>query len=391
MNKDNIKNLIRSLRSIQMTSDEKTLLRKNLMSSLGIESKMSTYYKKAFFLTKNGLVAAFVFVLALGSLTHSAAGKTLPGDDLYPIKIMYEELRSATTLNPEKKINYEIERTEKRMQEASKLVKENKLDEKKKEIVTSSIKKQAEKIKNKIKEVTDTDPTKALSLSEELSTTIANNIETLKKVSEKDIVPESDQNISDTGENSILPINELDISLEARDAIPESQTIETLSNEVPLDQKKKDLLLDSLVESMENEISSLNEQKKVIQNEIESKNTKDTLIKTESSSTDIPPKKILTPEEEAQKKIHDLSAKIEILKNTAKEKQILSEDFLKKETLLKEEFDNYLKTKDWKQALEKITEIYNNYEKLINPTTGQEKVIENTKLIKLNTESIKFQ
>lgn len=390
MNKDNIKNLIRSLRSIQMTSDEKTLLRKNLMSSLGIESKMSTYYKKAFFLTKNGLVAAFVFVLALGSLTHSAAGKTLPGDDLYPIKIMYEELRSATTLNSEKKISYEIERTEKRMQEASKLVKENKLDEKKKEMVTNSIKKQTEKIKNKIKEVTDSDPTKALSLSEELSTTIANNIETLKKVSEKDTLTEPDQNASNAEESSILPLNELDISLEAVDITSEPQRAEISSEEISLNQKKKELLLDSLVESMENEISSLNEQKKVIQNEIENKNTKDTLTQTEPAATELP-KKVLTPEEEAQQKIRDLSAKIEVLKKTAEEKQILGEDFLKKEALLRAGFDASVKTKDWKQALEKIVEIYNNYEKLANPEVKQEKNTENVRLNNLNTESIKIQ
>jgi hypothetical protein len=68
-----------------------------------------------------------VFTL-LGAGTSYASEQTAPGDPLYPVKILNEEVRAAIAFGPEAQAEWESQRAQRRLDEAAKLASEGKLD-----------------------------------------------------------------------------------------------------------------------------------------------------------------------------------------------------------------------------------------------------------------------
>jgi hypothetical protein len=182
-NNDNLEKFISEIESIKMTLNEKNEMRNHLTSfAMNYVPTVSPYHK-TMLLMRRSLAVAFVAILSVGSLSNVVSGQALPGDTLYPVKIAHEEIKLATTVDTKKKISYEIRRTEKRIQEATKLASQNDLDSETQTEIAETIKKQANKVKVHIREVKEDNPEEALVLNAELKSTIKINAEALKQVS----------------------------------------------------------------------------------------------------------------------------------------------------------------------------------------------------------------
>jgi len=83
-----------------------------------IQSVATTFY--SLFLTKNYMFAKIIIMITLfaGGGTAVAAEKALPGDVLYPVKLrVNEQVRSAISINSESKVQWDIRRAERRLEE----------------------------------------------------------------------------------------------------------------------------------------------------------------------------------------------------------------------------------------------------------------------------------
>jgi hypothetical protein len=177
------------LENIKMTSTEKSKLRQSLLSfaiqqdykQQQIASLVSPF--KLIF--KKSLAFAFIGVLTLGSLTQVGAAYSLPGDVLYPVKIAQEEVVLKVQRNDEEKINYQIKRTEKRIQEATSLAQKGDIDIEIEKKIAENIQKQTQEVHNHISKIQESNPEKALAFNTEFKSTIKVNSEILKKVSGK--------------------------------------------------------------------------------------------------------------------------------------------------------------------------------------------------------------
>ena len=72
------------------------------------------YFFKIKYIT--GLIIVLAVILIGGGLVY-ASQSSLPGETLYPVKIMSEEMRSALTLNPRAKAEYQTELARERVEE----------------------------------------------------------------------------------------------------------------------------------------------------------------------------------------------------------------------------------------------------------------------------------
>lgn len=71
--------------------------------------------------TNSAALAIIILAIGIGGIA-SASQASLPGDNLYPIKILSEELRSALTMSPSAKALLEVEFSAKRIEEIKKVV-----------------------------------------------------------------------------------------------------------------------------------------------------------------------------------------------------------------------------------------------------------------------------
>jgi hypothetical protein len=200
-NNDNFEKFINDLESIKMTSQEKRTMRHELMDFAGAYKPMVSPYHHISILLRRGAAIAFVAILSFGSFTNFASQDALPGDNFYAIKLAHEELKVATTFDTKKKISYEIRRTEKRIQEATELATESKLDTGKQEFIAENIKRQTKKVQDHIEEIKITEPEAALILNSELKSTIKVNSDALRKISTTTSMQEVAQDTEEIIEN----------------------------------------------------------------------------------------------------------------------------------------------------------------------------------------------
>ncbi|MCI5051086.1 MAG: DUF5667 domain-containing protein, partial [Candidatus Pacebacteria bacterium] len=201
MNNDNLEKFIADIESIKMTQYEKNEIRNELMSfAINYEMKQSPYAIASVY-ARRIIATAFIAIISIGSLSQYASSDALPGDTLYPVKIAHENLKVATTSGNTKKINYEITRTEKRIQEAAKLAQKDKLDEEKQQEIAKAIDEQTTRVKKQIESVKETDPESALKLNSELKSTIKANSEALRKLTTKKVENPTEEKI-DSEENT---------------------------------------------------------------------------------------------------------------------------------------------------------------------------------------------
>lgn len=141
-----LKKLKKSARSVQLNTEEKSSLKKNVvafmnanpLSTVRIENTrrhISHAHGQTFlfsFLNRKYMFATLAVVLVLmlsGGVSYAAEG-TVPGNVLYPIKQVNEQVRSALAISDEDQAKWDAERAERRLEEASTLALAGKLDAK---------------------------------------------------------------------------------------------------------------------------------------------------------------------------------------------------------------------------------------------------------------------
>ncbi|GEM_PF-3552055 len=187
MNNDNFENFISNLESIKMTSREKNAMRDRLRSFADAQIPVVSPYLTFARIAKRSVAFAFIAIFSIGSVSNLAAQGTLPGDTLYPIKIAHEEIKVAATFNKVKKIEYEIERTEKRILEAAEILESQPENAEAKEVISKEIKEQTEKVHAQIEDVKQDNPEEALELNANLKTKLKSSSEKIKMRSKKSL------------------------------------------------------------------------------------------------------------------------------------------------------------------------------------------------------------
>jgi histidyl-tRNA synthetase len=170
-----------------------------------------------FFVLKPALIAGFSLLLLFG--VNIFAQNSLPGTPLYPLKKVAED--SQKLFIPEEKLPlYQIELTEKRLEELEKVVKEN--DTRKISPALSefnSVKKETEK---KIQEIVQKNPQKAEEIAPQLLKIEKKENEVLTALGLNDTKKESLKNLAESLikslENSSLSDSQLEILKSAKDA-----------------------------------------------------------------------------------------------------------------------------------------------------------------------------
>ena len=181
-NNSQFEKFIRDLNAIKMPDDQKNKMRNNLESfalNYKLKPVQSPYHMALMF--RRPFAIAFIILIAIGS-TKPASASALPGEILYPVKIMYEDIEAATKNTSEKKASFKIEQTETRIQEAIKLADSEKLSPEKQDQLALHIKTYTAEIANEIQEIKKENPHKALELTADLKTTLKSNSNALKKV-----------------------------------------------------------------------------------------------------------------------------------------------------------------------------------------------------------------
>jgi len=132
------------------------------------------------------LALALILALTTGSGFAYAAENALPGNILYSIKTnINEEVRGLFLGSSEKKMVWEIEKTERRMEEAAELVITNKMTTKTSEEIKTRIDQHTKKISKEIKEIKNENPETALEISSQLESSINAHNTMLLAVKEK--------------------------------------------------------------------------------------------------------------------------------------------------------------------------------------------------------------
>lgn len=179
MKNNKIEKLIDALYSVRMTEEEKKAMQDHVLGFARTQAVPSPYRTVTKILYQS-LSVAFMALLTIGSLSKPAAAGALPGEFLYPIKMIHEELESVTKHSSEDKISHEIERTNTRIEEATELAENKTLDIKKRQQIAKNIKKHTNKVKSEIQELKTDDPIKALELNHQLQNSIKSNVDRLK-------------------------------------------------------------------------------------------------------------------------------------------------------------------------------------------------------------------
>lgn len=131
MKKDSLQEGIRGLRTVRLTDADRRVVFARLMEHVGqhpamLRSPWKLYvsqYRFAYAL------ASMVLILVTGGVTASAAGHSLPGDTLYPIKIsVLEPLRGSLIRGAVPAANWAEEKTIRRLEEAETLAARGKLN-----------------------------------------------------------------------------------------------------------------------------------------------------------------------------------------------------------------------------------------------------------------------
>jgi hypothetical protein len=226
MNNNNKEKLITALSSVHMTDDEKRAMRMRILDTTPMI--VSPYHRLTRIMYQS-LSVAFMALLTVGSLLKPASVQALPGEFLYPLKMIHEEIESVTKQNSEDKISHEIQRTNERIEEVTRLAEDKTLDSKKREQLSKNIKKHTAKAKEEIQELKTHDPIKALELNHQLQDSIKSNVERLKTqegaakpeidshvvapIVHNEEVDDSLQNDDVQEEVMVSVINEIDVAL----------------------------------------------------------------------------------------------------------------------------------------------------------------------------------
>jgi len=199
MNMENkiFKKIIKRLKSVGLQNDEKTFLRKQLLHFMEEHPVLikSPYSIKSPYISKKlvtklfrpakVLATALIIVLVMGGSFAYAAESSLPGQILYPIKINIEEIKSLSLITSKQKVEWEIERTSRRLGEAAELSIQDKMNSIAREEIKTQIDKHTKKISQGIKEIGAENPESALAMNSQLESYLNAHGDMLTALKEK--------------------------------------------------------------------------------------------------------------------------------------------------------------------------------------------------------------
>lgn len=374
--KDNqLEKFIEQLRSLRMTSNEKSKMRMYL-ASLSHASKPSPYYHQLLTSLRRGSAIAMIVILSIGSVTNIVSGEALPGEILYSVKITHEEIKQAVTFGPVKKTNYEIKRTEKRIQEATRLVQKERLDDTRQVRISTSIKEQIEDIQKGIQKIKTTDPEKARELHTILKSTIETNSHLLKEMIEKKTIEKYDEEEIIDEENEIdIQDTSLDKDASVQETFDQSEILHEQSKEetTPSKEALASILLNTITQEMdkiEEKERELAENKETEENDAEM--NLDTQENIEELNNDI----------SSLQNIIDIKNDIEKIENGIELTEELSSEVNEIITSFKEKAKKLISDGNYERALEVLKEL------LIYHTEHSEKILDETNIQEENPTNI---
>ncbi len=165
-------------RDIRMTREESRRMKRELFARIRANRPVGSPYHSVpsfvqLFSSFAKRAVVFVLIISLSlSLSKPVAAKSLPGELLYPIKILHEEIEVMKIRDPKEKASYQVKRTKERIQEMVTLKKENKLDKEKEEEIAKHIEKHVQEATELIQQVKEEKADEALEVNVELSTAL---------------------------------------------------------------------------------------------------------------------------------------------------------------------------------------------------------------------------
>lgn len=134
MNHDQFKKGIKEIRGIKLSSVEKKQILERVLDSKVVSpyAPRISFWETFLHQSRSAYVFASLFLfVSIGSVLAYNAEKTIPGDNLYFLKVgVTEPARDLVNISPEKKAEWESVKTVRRVDEALNLAAEGKLNEK---------------------------------------------------------------------------------------------------------------------------------------------------------------------------------------------------------------------------------------------------------------------
>lgn len=159
-----LRQLKQEAHKIHLSNDEKSVMNKNILEFMNSHplpsepeptsrlthmfSAFTVFNRKHMFAT----MAAVLVVLLTGSVSYAAEG-SFPGQPLYPIKQINEEVKAAISVTAEADAQWNTRRVERRLEEAATLAATGKLDAEKETQIQKSIESQLKTATIKIKKL----------------------------------------------------------------------------------------------------------------------------------------------------------------------------------------------------------------------------------------------
>lgn len=203
-------------RSLRLNQDEKQIMHQNLSAFMQQHpvrknvdvrqvshktepsSVFSFLQQKYMFAT----LASIIIVLLSGGVSYAAEG-SIPGQPLYSVKHINEEVRSALTISPEKKAQWNAERVERRLEEATTLASTGKLTTSTQAILSSALEENMKKVEEKLHDLeTNGHSEKAAEVAKRLERALNLHEKLIESLGEKLTPPSS---TSSTSTTSVVP------------------------------------------------------------------------------------------------------------------------------------------------------------------------------------------
>lgn len=177
---------------IRLTDEESENIKSDILRRVFARSAMQTFSPKispfSYFMKFVPNVLILLFILS-GGVSY-AARNTLPGDFLYPFKIgVTEKVQGFLLVSTKEQAKFEIILVERRAEEAIKLVKTGKMDDKKNASINDSIEKHTASIKQKVEELKVEDKIAAKEVVGTLAVSLAEQGEKIAQATNNESVP----------------------------------------------------------------------------------------------------------------------------------------------------------------------------------------------------------
>jgi len=179
--KDTMKNIGES---VQLTQREKTAMQARITEYMSYKPNRRSFSVESLRITwVSHRVSAVLVILALvltsGAGVTYASTDALPGDTLYPVKEMREEIAESFILDQTKKAEYAIERTHKRLQEIEALAARGTLEGEVEVLATLKFEESAQHAQENIALVDEKNPDEAAALRVALAVGVETRVGTL--------------------------------------------------------------------------------------------------------------------------------------------------------------------------------------------------------------------